>query len=114
MGVHVHEGTGRLIFTDIEQHPVIKSDLHSPSKVSVITGESGQPGMNDGRRECFPEPSKICVWETLLFVCDSSNGCICVVDEEMFVSKRTSNQHAADVSTESEESVQQVEADSAT
>lgn len=103
--VTVYEGTGRLFFTDIKQHQVMTSDFHSPSNVVVVAGTAGKPGMKDGARAHFSEPSGICIWETLLFVCDSSNGSVRVVDIEVFVSRGRRSQHVAGVS----ESVENME-----
>ncbi|KAL9976535.1 hypothetical protein ACROYT_G013849 [Oculina patagonica] len=102
----VHEVTGRLFFTDLKKNQVMTSDFHSPSNVAVVAGTAGKPGMKDGRRAHFADPSGICIWETLLFVCDSSNGSVRVVDIEIFVSKGRRSQHAADI-IESGENVEE-------
>ena len=85
--VVIHQQTGTVFFTDHRGQQVMMCDLHCPASVSSIAGEN-QPGCRDGKKSLFQEPSGLCMFMNLLFLCDSGNSSIRVIDTARLVSKR--------------------------
>ena len=71
--VAVHQPTGTIFFSDQFTHQIMKSDLHCPANLSSIAGESNS-GLRDGRKSLFQNPSLLCIYANLIFVCDSGNA----------------------------------------
>ena len=67
------------------------SDLHCPATLTSIAGER-QPGCRDGKKSLFLEPLGVCVFSNLLFVCDSGNASIRIIDIARLVSKKRTAQ----------------------
>ena len=63
------------------------SDLHCPANLSSIAGESNS-GLRDGRKSLFQNPSLLCIYTNLIFVCDSGNASISVIDISRLVSRK--------------------------
>ena len=63
------------------------SDLHCPANLSSIAGESNS-GLRDGRKSLFQNPSLLCIYANLFFVCDSGNASIRVIDISRLVSRK--------------------------
>ena len=79
----------------------MKCDLHSPSNVISIAGGK-EPGNKDGQTCSFREPSGLCSFKTILFVCDSGNGSIRAVDFARLVT-RSRNRVTLDVPCDEEQ-----------
>ena len=62
-------------------------NLQCPSRITSVAGES-RPGSRDGKNSLFHHSSGMCIYENLLFVCDSNNASIRVVDISRLVSRR--------------------------
>ena len=60
------------------------SDIHCPSNLITDAGSLGHSGKKDGKAAQFSSPSDISIWNNLLFVCDSSNHCIRIIDIDIF------------------------------
>ena len=78
LDVDVHQKTGTIFFTDRNANQIM-CNLHCPSMITSVAGES-RPGSRDGKNSLFPHPSGMCIYENLLFACDSSNASIRVLD----------------------------------
>ena len=63
------------------------SDLHCPATLSSIAGEDSS-GLRDGRNSLFQNPSGLCIYVNLIFVCDSGNASIRIIDISRLVSKK--------------------------
>ena len=68
------------------------SDLHCPANLSSIAGESNS-GLRDGRKSLFQNPSLLCIYANLIFVCDSGNASISVIDISRLVSSKEDTGH---------------------
>ncbi|XP_028514449.1 uncharacterized protein LOC114574924 [Exaiptasia diaphana] len=88
LDVVVHQKTGTIFFTDRNANQIMMCNLHCPSMVTSVAGES-RPGSRDGKNSLFHYPSGMCIYENLLFVCDSYNASIRVVDISRLVSRRS-------------------------
>ena len=101
----VHQESGSVFFSDHRGHQIMMSDLHCPVTLTPTAGER-QPGCRDGKKSLFSEPSGLCVFSNLLFVCDSGNASVRVIDIARLVSRKKSAQEAcASESVEEEEDV---------
>lgn len=87
----VHQESGSVFFSDHRGHQIMMSDLHCPATLTPIAGER-QPGCRDGKKSLFLEPSGLCVFSNLLFVCDSGNASVRVIDIARLVSRKRSAQ----------------------
>lgn len=87
LDVVVHQKTGTVFFTDRNANQIIMCNLQCPYVITSVAGES-RPGSRDGKNNLFHHPSGMCIYENLLFVCDSSNASIRVVDIARLVSRR--------------------------
>ena len=85
--VIVHHPTGTIFFTDQKANQVMMSNLHCPAMVSSVAGES-KSGLRDGKNSLFKNPSGICIYNNLLFISDTGNSSIRVVDISRIVSKK--------------------------
>ena len=85
--VAVHQPTGTIFFSDQFTHQIMMSDLHCPANLSSIAGESNS-GLRDGRKSLFQNPSLLCIYANLIFVCDSGNASIRVIDISRLVSRK--------------------------
>ena len=63
------------------------SDLHCPANLSSIAGESNSD-LRDGRKSLFLNLSLLCIYANLIFVCDSGNASISVIDISRLVSRK--------------------------
>ena len=63
------------------------SDLHCPANLSSIAGESNSD-LRDGRKSLFLNLSLLCIYANLIFVCDSGNASIRVIDISRLVSRK--------------------------
>ena len=55
------------------------SDLHYPATLSSVASESNS-GLLDGRKSLFHNPSGLCIYANLIFVCDNGNASIRIID----------------------------------
>ena len=86
LDITIHQESGSIFFSDHTANQIMKVDLHSPSNVISIAGGK-EPGKRDGQTCSFREPSGLCSFKTILFVCDSGNGCIRAVDFARLVTR---------------------------
>ena len=63
-------------------------DTHCPSNLITVAGSLGHSGKKDRKAAQFSDPSGISIWNNLLFVCDSSNHCIRIIDIDISVSRK--------------------------
>lgn len=87
VGVAVHYPTGTFFTTDYNLNQIMCCDLHCPVSVTSIAGEK-QPGYRDGKKSLFHEPSGICLFNNLLFICDTGNSLIRVTDVARLLSRK--------------------------
>ena len=83
----VHQPTGTIFFSDQFTHQIMMSDLHCPATLSSIAGANSS-GLSDGRNSLFQNPSGLCIFANLIFVCDSGNASIRIIDISRLVSKK--------------------------
>ena len=62
-------------------------DTHCPSNLITVAGSLGHSGKKDGKAAQFSDPSDMSIWNSLLFVCDSSSYCTRIIDTDIFVSR---------------------------
>ena len=101
LDITIHKESGSIFFSDHTANQIMKCDLHSPSNVISIAGGK-EPGNKDGQTCSFREPSGLCSFKTILFVCDSGNGSIRAVDFARLVT-RSRNRVTLDVPCDEEQ-----------
>ena len=100
LDITIHQESGSIFFSNHTANQIMKCDLHSPSNVISIAGGK-EPGKRDGQTCSFREPSGLCSFKTILFVCASGNGCIRAVDFARLVT-RSRNRVTLDVPCDEE------------
>ena len=83
----VHQPTETIFFSDQFAHQIMMSDLYCPAMLSSIAGENTS-GLRDGRKSLFQNPSGLCIYANLIFVCDSSNASIRIIYIFRLVSRK--------------------------
>lgn len=81
----VHLPTGAIFFSNQFTHQIMMSDFHCPAMLSSIAGENSS-GLRDGRKSLFQNPSGL--YANLIFVCDSGNASIRIIDISRLVSRK--------------------------
>ena len=61
--------------------------LHCPATLAVLAGENGVVGFRDGKKSLFKTPTGLCLHGHLLFVCDSGNSALRIVDVSRLLSR---------------------------
>lgn len=100
--VVIHQETGTVFFSDYQLNQVMSCDLHCPATLTSVAGDS-QSGCRDGKKSLFCEPSGLCLYKNLIFVCDSGNAAIRVIDIARLVSRKKNAATLDDSSNESQE-----------
>ena len=77
-------------------------NLHCPATLTSVAGDS-QSGCRDGKKSLFFEPSGLCLYMNLIFVCDSGNAAIRIIDIARLVSRKKNAPKLDDSSNESQE-----------
>ena len=83
----VYEPSGTLFFTDAATNQVVMYSLHCPATLAVLAGENGVVGFRDGKKSLFKTPTGLCLHGHLLFVCDSGNSALRIVDVSRLLSR---------------------------
>ena len=79
-GITVHEVSGIVLFTDMTRHRIMMFDSHYPSNMIDVAVLLGHSRKKDGNAAQFSSSSDIPIWNNLLFVRDSFNHCIRIID----------------------------------
>ena len=69
----------KLLIADTYNHKIKQIDLTNHNKVETFLG-TGQPGKDDGEKPSFYEPSGLAILNDTLFIADTNNHLIRVVD----------------------------------
>ena len=86
--VTVYEPSSTLFFTDAATNQIVMCSLHCPATLAVVAGENGVIGFATERRGCYKTPTGLCLHGHLLFVCDSGNSALRIVDVSRLLSRK--------------------------
>ena len=87
----MYEPSRTLFFTDVAANQTVMCSLHCPATLAVVAGENGVIGFRDGKKSLFKTPTRLCLHGHLLFVCDSGNLALRIVDLSRLLSRKKNN-----------------------
>ena len=71
---------------------------------------NGKPGRNNGKSSSFTQPTGLCIFDNLIFLCDAGNSCIRIIDVS-YITKRGYRRGKVDGNVRVEESTDQTGTD---